>query len=729
MSWSIRRLRAKILACGLALLLAPSASVNAIAEELQRVDVFVSGTEGYHSFRIPAVISTQDGTVLAFCEGRKNNRADHGDIDLVLRRSEDGGKTWGPLQLVYEEGGDAEITIGNPCPVVDQANGRIWLPFCRDNDDVLVTYSDDDGQTWADPREITADVKPAGWTWYATGPGIGIQLQSGEHAGRLVIPCDHREPFENSTAKFSHVFFSDDQGETWQVGESVSPHTDECQVVELANGDLQINMRNYWERDGKQAGKGGMRTVAQSQDGGETWTDFRFDPTLVEPVCQASLIRLEGKAENEDLLLFSNPASKTKRQELTVRLSKDGGRSWPASLLLQEGPAAYSCLVELPGGVIGCLYESGESNAYERIVFDRFAFSSLLLSAGVGQNEPERQTKVEIQGEAFLINGEPTYKGREWNGHKIEGLLMNSRMVQGIFDDLNPETRARWAYPDTGEYDAERNTREFLEAMPVWRDHGLLAFTINLQGGSPEGYSREQPWHNSAIAEDGSLRQDYLNRLERILDQADELGMVVILGIFYFGQDERLEDEAAVIRAVDNTVDWVFDHGYTNVLIEVNNECNVRYDHEILQPKRIHELIERVKQRDRDGRRLLVGTSYGGGKVPEENVVRTSDFLLLHGNGVKDPDRIAEMVQQTRKVPGYQPMPILFNEDDHFEFDQPKNNMVSAISEYASWGYFDPGKNNYRDGYQSVPVRWDLNTELKRSFFNKVREITGAKND
>src|SRR5262249_19714093 len=164
-----------------------------------------------------------------------------------------------------------------------------------------------------------------------------------------------------------------------------------------------------------------------------------------------------------------------------------------------------------------------------------------------------------IVGDAFHINGQPTYPGRTWQGHKIEGLLLNSRMVQGIFDDLNPETAKQWAYPDTGRWDADRNTREFVAAMPLWRPHGLLAFTIDLQGGSPQGYSKDQPWHNSAIAADGSLRPDYLQRLAQILDKADELGMVAIVGIFYFGQDQRLENEAAVKRAVDNTVDWVFD--------------------------------------------------------------------------------------------------------------------------------------------------------------------------
>lgn len=341
--------------------------------------------------------------------------------------------------------------------------------------------------------------------------------------------------------------------------------------------------------------------------------------------------------------------------------------------------------------------------------------------------KPIRKTEVSIVGNEFHINGKPTYADRAWSGQKIQGLLMNSRMVQGIFDDRNPETVARWAYPDTGKWDPDRNTREFLAAMPEWRRHGLLAFTINLQGGSPQGYSKGQPWHTSAIEADGSLRSDYMSRLEQILDNADDLGMVVILGYFYFGQDQWVRDEAAVIRAVDNSTRWLLDRGYRNVMVEINNECDVKsYDHAILKPDRIHELIERVKGIQRDERRCLVGTSYGGGSIPKENVIRTSDFLLMHGNGVSNPDRISEMIQLARKVPGYSPKPILFNEDDHFDFEKPKNNFVSAIGEYASWGYFDPGKSDYADGYQCPPVNWSINTDRKLAFFKLLKEITGS---
>jgi hypothetical protein len=202
--------------------------------------------------------------------------------------------------------------------------------------------------------------------------------------------------------------------------------------------------------------------------------------------------------------------------------------------------------------------------------------------------------------------------------------------------------------------------------------------------------------------------------------------MVVILGYFYFGQDERIKNEAAVIRAVDGATDWILEQGYQNVLVEINNECNVRYDHAILQPDRIHELIRRVKNKKVKGRRLLVSTSYGGAIIPHPNVVQESDFLLLHGNGVKDPAKITEMVQKTRSVAGYRPMPIVFNEDDHFDFGQPMNNFVAATQAYASWGFFDYRMKDegFDEGYQSVPVNWGISSARKRGFFEKLKEIT-----
>jgi len=349
-----------------------------------------------------------------------------------------------------------------------------------------------------------------------------------------------------------------------------------------------------------------------------------------------------------------------------------------------------------------------------------------------------RHTTVSIQGRAFHINGRPTCEGRTWRGHRIEGLLMNARMVQATFDDLNPDTRAMWAYPD-GPWDAERNVAEFLAAMPEWRRHGLLAFTVNLQGGSPVGYPEpRQPWHNSAFEADGSLRPDTLSRLQRVLDRADELGMVAIVGYFYFGQDERLADEAAVVRAVDDATDWLCDAGYANVLVEIGNEVNhPRYEHAIIRMDRCHELIERVQRRSR-GRvaspagRLLVSTSPTGAVQPPEAVIAAADFVLLHGNSIGEgsaghPDGIRGMVDRVRSSPAYRDQPIVFNEDDHFDFGAADNHMIAAVSRYASWGYFDyrMAGEGFDEGYQSPPVAWGITSDRKRGFFRLLAEMTG----
>lgn len=351
-----------------------------------------------------------------------------------------------------------------------------------------------------------------------------------------------------------------------------------------------------------------------------------------------------------------------------------------------------------------------------------------LFGAGLPSTAASR-TEVAIVGGDFHLNGRPTYAGRTWQGHRIEGLLFNARLVQATFDDLNPATATNWAYPDTGRWDAERNVREFLAAMPEGRRHGLLAFTVNFQGGSPQGYSRAQPWHNSAFEADGALRPDYADRMRRVLDRADALGMAVIVGFFYFGQDERLRDEAAVLRATDAATDWLVAGGWRHVLVEVNNECDVRYDHAVLQPARVHELIRRVQRRSAAaGRRLPVSTSYAGNMLPGTNVVAAADFLLLHGNGVADPARIGEMVRQTRALPGYGGQPVVFNEDDHFDFGRATNNFIAAVRGRASWGYFDYRMEGegFAEGYQSVPVDWAPGSARKRGFFRRLAEITGG---
>lgn len=376
-----------------------------------------------------------------------------------------------------------------------------------------------------------------------------------------------------------------------------------------------------------------------------------------------------------------------------------------------------------------------------RVVFGIAVCLSTAASAAQSPSSTARATRVSIVGDAFHINGVPTYAGRTWTTpdggtHRIEGLLMNSRMVQGVFDDLNPATRGQWAYPDTGAWDADRNTSEFIDAMATWRAHGLLAFTLNLQGGCPYGYCRTQPWDSSAFAPDGSLRDAFAGRLTRILDRADELGMVVILGYFYFGQDERLVDEAAVVRAVDSATTWVLDRGYGNVIVEVNNECNISYDHAILRCDRVHELIERVKRHERDGRSLYASTSLGGNSVPPAAIVAASDYVLLHGNGVRDPARMTEMIQQVRSMPEYRPKPIVNNEDDQ-PWRMPgqawvaDSNFVAAVKGYASWGFFDfrlqTEHHDYNQGYQSMPANWQISAPRKREFFDQLAAITGSR--
>ncbi|HEY3443865.1 MAG TPA: sialidase family protein [Paludibaculum sp.] len=335
------------------------------AAEFTQTDLFQSGEGGYHTYRIPALVVTTKGTLLAFCEGRRGGGADSGDIDILLRRSLDHGRTWSPPQVVADLGDD---TIGNPVPVVDRKTGAISLLLTRNpgkdterqiidgtasgTRTVWLSRSTDDGATWTPPAEITASVKLPNWTWYATGPGNGIQLRD----GRLVVPCDHIVAVTN--AYYSHVIVSDDGGRTWKLGGSAGDKTNESAVVELRDGSLLLNMRSYNQQN--------RRALATSRDRGATWSSITYDDALIDPICQASLIRFR-----KDSLLFSNPAD-TKRVRMTVKLSRDEGKTWPVARLVHDGPAAYSSLAQLEDGRIGLLYERGEKRAYELITFARF---------------------------------------------------------------------------------------------------------------------------------------------------------------------------------------------------------------------------------------------------------------------------------------------------------------------------------------------------------------------
>lgn len=337
------------------LLLAPSLLLAAGEPEMV---VWKAGEGDYHTYRIPSVVATRRaGHLLAFCEGRRNGRGDAGDIDLLLKQSNDSGRTWSENRVIADLGED---TIGNPCPVVD-ARGTVHLlltrnPGAAQEKDIIagtasgsrtvwVMASRDDGRTWSAPRDITATTKLPEWTWYATGPGNGIRLRN----GRLVIPCDHAAADKQF---WSHVIYSDDHGETWKIGGRVGPLCNECAVVECSDGSLLLNMRSYAGRH--------RRAISRSKDGGLTWSAVEDDPALIESVCEASLIR-SGKD-----LVFSNPAAETRRN-MVIKRSRDNGRTWEVLREVHAGPAAYSSLVELGKHSIGLLYEAGEASPYEQI--------------------------------------------------------------------------------------------------------------------------------------------------------------------------------------------------------------------------------------------------------------------------------------------------------------------------------------------------------------------------
>lgn len=342
------------------------------------VDIFVSGRGDYHTYRIPAIVATRDGTLLAFCEGRKAGGGDAGNIDLLVARSEDHGRTWSKPAVVWDDGAN---TCGNPAPVVDQETGVVWLPMTwnlgsdherdimagksEDVRHVYVTSSSDDGRTWKKPLKISDSTRDSHWRWYATGPGNAIQLTRGPHAGRLLIPANHSDHSDPDKHPYrSHVFWSDDHGASWQLGGVHEDRTNESAVVELPDGSVLQTMRSYHGQ--------GLRAAAKSRDGGATWGEVYLDDALETPVCQASMIRYswsgDAAAENQSRILFSSPRG-AERARLTVWVSNDEGQSWPFQRLIYEGRAAYSNLIALPDGEVGLLFERDNSRKISLATF------------------------------------------------------------------------------------------------------------------------------------------------------------------------------------------------------------------------------------------------------------------------------------------------------------------------------------------------------------------------
>ena len=344
--------------------------------------LFESGTSGYHTFRIPAIVTTTKGTLLAFCEGRKNSSSDTGDIDLVMKRSHDGGKTWSDLSVIWDDGLNV---CGNPAPVVDRSTGTIFLlstwnlgsdseseiivQNSKDTRRVFVLQSTDDGLSWSAPKEITTSVKKPNWTWYATGPCHGIQTEKGPAQGRLIIPCDHIEAVTNEY--FSHIIYSDDHGKSWKLGGATpQEQVNECAIAELTDGRLMLNMRNYDRTQN-------TRKISISENGGLQWGNIYPDLTLIEPICQASLLTHSFADNGAGKMLFLNPANETQRVNMTLRLSVDEGKSWAKSLVLHPGPSAYSDMTVLTNGNVGCFYEAGYVSPYQGIVYQEVPVAEL----------------------------------------------------------------------------------------------------------------------------------------------------------------------------------------------------------------------------------------------------------------------------------------------------------------------------------------------------------------
>ena len=359
---------------------------------LEETDLFVSWTGGCNTYRIPALICTPAGTLLAFCEGRRDKDAgDNGQVDMMLRRSTDGGVTWGPVQCIVT---NPRTTTSNPCAVVDRNTGTVWLAFCTspiEVDGLFITWhevarglasretwiacSTDDGVTWAEPRKISGDVKRENWTCCDTGPGRGIQLAD----GRLMIPCYHKvaDKLTPDDPFYPHVIVSDDAGRNWRIGGTLDAIGNESCLAETADG-VYVNSRSSPSVESEDEPY--PRVCGRSGDRGETFTVSGCCEDLADPPggCQGSILRLDGAGpRGRDLFLYSGPTDKADRQRLAIRISEDDCHTWREAKALCEGQAAYSDLAQLPDGTILCLYESGEDIWWERIRLARFSLEWL----------------------------------------------------------------------------------------------------------------------------------------------------------------------------------------------------------------------------------------------------------------------------------------------------------------------------------------------------------------
>lgn len=338
----------------------PNGSEPAIMDKA--INVFVPGEDGYVCYRIPTMVITNNNVILAFAEGRRNSCDDTGDIDIVMKRSTDKGRTWSKLITVKD---DEENRCRNQVPVVIPETNRVVLVSCWNvgasgTAYIFVNYSDDEGVTWAAEKDITSQVKLNSFGWYATGPCHGIVKQKNPHKGRIVVPANHN--LSATQEGFSHVIYSDDGGTNWSLGGIVDMvGTNESTVTELGDGSLMLNMRMT---DTSRPTDQRFRIVSISNDGGETWGICNYDENLKEPMCQGAILTHSFETNNETRLLFSNPSHQTNRKNNALKLSLDSGKTWTnsAQYVGHENYGGYSDLARYSDGTIGVLYEYGYKN-------------------------------------------------------------------------------------------------------------------------------------------------------------------------------------------------------------------------------------------------------------------------------------------------------------------------------------------------------------------------------
>lgn len=517
-----------------------TSSASGHSEAIKHATVFSRGESEYHTFRIPAVVRAADGTLLAFAEGRVDSPSDDGDIDLVLKRSTDGGETWGPLQVVIDAGPDK---AGNPVPVVDRRTGRVILNTTHTSGDASgadircgrvgpdqmrrahIAYSDDHGATWSKPRDITEQVKPDDWWHFVGGPGHAIQLTRGEHAGRLVIPGNHSvAPPDGSGVDCldnrlfgAHNLYSDDGGETWELGgvDSVvgdgAINPNENTVVELADGTLYFNAR---DQNGSSTG---ARAATTSSDGGETFDGpYEEVEDLVAPVVQGSVLKLSQAADRRQRLVFSAPGHPTAREALTLRHSTDEAETWQGELVVYDGPAGYSDLVETDGSggrALGVLYENGPRlgdgptlTYHERITFARVPVALL------GVPRPPQPVTPDVSGNGLdsVVGGSPErVDGIVGSGLELAGDYIETPLEPALMFGADEFTAAAWFRTERAESQAIMWAHSSNGADAKWwirLEPAQSRIRAHVNGGDTNGFVSapgdfaDGRWHHVALA-------------------------------------------------------------------------------------------------------------------------------------------------------------------------------------------------------------------------------------